>query len=43
MLMVLSYEDNTIWIQNSTKVFSPDHYGGFKWNSLDLIGELKAL
>ena len=26
-------EDNTLWVQHSSKSFSERHYGGFHWNS----------
>ena len=29
----ISYENNTIWVQHSTKSFSAKYYGGFHWNS----------
>ena len=38
----LSYEDNTIWVQNSTKVFSPEYYGGFHWNSFGFDWQIKS-
>ena len=29
----ISYENNTIWVQHSTKSFSEKNYGGFHWKS----------